>query len=80
MEDQMKLITRNEGSHLVAESVERLVRSRTGGGIRNLRVEVAEGEVVLSGRTTTYYNKQLATHAALAAADDVSLTNDIEVY
>ncbi|NOX56180.1 MAG: BON domain-containing protein [Planctomycetes bacterium] len=59
--------------------MERLVRSRTGGRIRDLRVEVTSGEIILSGRTTTYYDKQLATHAALAALEDLSLTNEIEV-
>ena len=64
----------------VAESIERLVRSRTGGTIRGLRVEVNNGSVVISGRAPTYYTKQLATHAAFAAAEDVTLTNEIEVF
>ena len=63
----------------IAETVERYVRLRTGGTIRSLHVEVHDGEVLLSGRTSTYYNKQLATHAALDAASAMSLTNDIEV-
>ena len=63
----------------IAETVERYVRLRTGGTIRSLHVEVHDGEVLLSGRTSTYYNKQLATHAALDAASEMSLTNDIEV-
>ena len=64
---------------LIAECVERLVSSRTGGKIRNLRVEINEDKIVLSGRTTTYYNKQLATHAALTAIENASLANEIEV-
>lgn len=63
----------------LADTVERYVRLRTGGTIRSLHVEVHDGEVLLSGRTSTYYNKQLATHAALDAAAELSLTNDIEV-
>ena len=63
----------------LADTVERYVRLRTGGTIRSLRVEVAAGEVILSGHTSTYYNKQLATHAALDAASEFSLTNEIEV-
>ena len=63
----------------IAETVERYVRLRTGGTIRSLHVEVHDGEVILTGRTSTYYNKQLATHAALDAADELSLTNDIQV-
>ena len=63
----------------LADTVERYVRLRTGGTIRSLHVEVHGGGVLLSGRTSTYYNKQLATHAALDAANDLSLTNEIEV-
>jgi len=63
----------------IAETVERYVQLRTGGSIRGLQVEVHDGEVILTGRTSTYYNKQLATHAALDAAEALSLTNDIQV-
>lgn len=63
----------------LANTVERYVRLRTGDTIRSLHVEVAAGGVVLSGHTSTYYNKQLATHAALDAASDFSLANEIEV-
>ncbi len=63
----------------IAETVERFVRLRTGGTIRGLHVEVEDREVILTGRTSTYYNKQLATHAALDAAEEWSLTNDIQV-
>jgi hypothetical protein len=48
-----------------AKAVEDVVRSRTNGGIRDLRVDVADGTVVLTGRAVNYYTKQLATHAAL---------------
>jgi hypothetical protein len=68
-----------ESPPLKAEDVQQLVLSRTGGKIRDLRVEVCEGVVVLSGRTSTYYNKQLATHAALDAISDTPLSNNIEV-
>ena len=63
----------------IADTVERYVRLRTGGTIRSLHVDVHDGEVLLTGRTSTYYNKQLATHAALDAANEMTLTNDIEV-
>ena len=62
-----------------AHKVEQLVRERTMGQIRSLRVDVFDNEVVLNGRTSTYYVKQLATHAALDACDRITLTNDIEV-
>ena len=75
----MALQMKSESPRSLRETIERSVQSRTGGMIRGLRVDVADGEVVLSGRTSTYYSKQLATHAALGAAEDLSLTNEIEV-
>jgi hypothetical protein len=63
-----------------AIQVERLVREKTTGLIRDLRVTVNPAEIILSGRAATYYAKQLATHAALEACDDLTLTNDIEVF
>lgn len=75
----MKLQTETEAPQALAERIERIVRLRTGGRIRGLRVEVGDGEIVISGRTSTYYNKQLATHAVLDAVEEASLTNDIEV-
>ena len=49
------------------ELLERLVRVRTGGRIRNLKVEITnspEGRTaILQGTSTTYYLKQLAQHA-----------------
>lgn len=76
----MKLQTVTQSPQALSEVVERFVRSRTGGMIRGLRVNVTNRDVVLTGRTTTYYNKQLATHAALdALTEDAVLTNEIEV-
>jgi hypothetical protein len=48
--------------------------------IKDLHVDVTGEHVVISGRTSTYYNKQLATHGAMAAVKNVELVNDIEVY
>jgi hypothetical protein len=59
--------------------VERIVRCRTGGRIRDLRVEVQGGDVIISGIACTYYAKQLATHAALGELDQRTLSNAIEV-
>lgn len=69
-----------ETRQALVERVERLVAQRTGGMIRCLRVESFEGTLVLSGRTSTYYAKQLASHAALEACNDVPLNNEIEVF
>jgi len=66
-----------EDTRTLEERVEQVVHSRTSGRIRGLRVQVQDGRVVISGRTATYYNKQLATHAALEAASSVQ--NEVEV-
>jgi hypothetical protein len=69
-----------DAQQMLVARVERMVREKTSGLIRDLRVDVMPREIVLSGRASTYYAKQLATHAALEACDDLTLTNDIEVY
>lgn len=69
-----------ESRQALVDRVERLVAQRTGGMIRCLRVESFEGALILSGRTSTYYAKQLASHAALEACSDVPLNNEIEVF
>lgn len=63
----------------LAHRIEQLVWIKTSGAVRNLRVEVCSECVVLSGRTDTYYAKQLATQAVLDEVDDLPLTNDIVV-
>lgn len=76
----MNLLTSVGSPQVLKETLERLVQTRTGGMVRGLRVDVLDGEVILSGRTSTYYAKQLATHAALNAVDPITVTNAIEVH
>lgn len=61
------------------QRIENMVRLRTGGMIQGLHVEVLESSVVLTGCTTSFYNKQLATHAVLGALRGQTLKNLIEV-
>lgn len=61
------------------EELEGLVQRRTGGRIRDFRIEVNGDRVVLCGRTSTYYAKQLAQQAAMEAADLGVCENEIEV-
>jgi osmotically-inducible protein OsmY len=85
----MTLRMMSDATSELTELVERVIRNRTGGQIRELRVDVFNGEVVLTGQTSTYYTKQLATHAALDAVEkekivgrdmpSLTLTNDIRV-
>lgn len=68
-----------EEAEKLAASIERAVQRKTGGGVRNLSVEVKDDGVLLRGRCDTYYCKQLAQHAAMAMRGDCPLTNAIEV-
>lgn len=66
------------GPELV-EHVEQAVHARTGGCIRGLHISVNEKCVTVSGRTSTYYNKQLATHAIRDAVNGMTVQNEVEV-
>lgn len=61
------------------EMIRQLVDSRTGGRIHGLQVLVEGSRIVISGRATTYYSKQLATHAALDVAETLVIQNDVVV-
>lgn len=67
----------------LAERIEQAVQSRTGGRIRGLHVHVTDGGVVISGHTSTYYIKQLVTHAVMETADEnddeLLVVNEVEV-
>ncbi len=64
----------------VDQNVLREVQLQTNGLVHGLQVSVIAGHVVLTGRASSYYAKQLASHAAMNVLDDVlELTNNIEV-
>lgn len=71
-------------STLVAR-IQQLIHDRTGRGIHALNVDISGREVRLSGNSSSYYNKQMATHVALEAIQEViplelvSLENEIQV-
>lgn len=76
----MTVSIRSNVTETLADQITRLVQSRTGGRIYGLFVDVTGNDVIISGRASTYYVKQLATHAALDVAGQFStLTNDIMV-
>jgi hypothetical protein len=56
------------------------VRSRLGGRVRHLQVLNHTNGLIITGRTATYYAKQLAQHAVMEASVLPILANDIEVY
>lgn len=63
----------------LAELLRDSIRIRTNGSIRSLEVTVNGDSIVISGRTSRYYYKQLATSAALATSQQHELSNQIEV-
>lgn len=66
----------------LVELVRDVVARRTNGSIHNLEVSVDDGVVVLQGRTSRYYHKQLATSAVLdeLAKSSVEIRNGISVH
>lgn len=64
----------------VEERVEQTVVARTGNRIRGLRVLLDGDRLVITGQTSTYYSKQLVTHAAIDAAEMAfAVQNEVEV-
>ncbi|MBX6311944.1 MAG: BON domain-containing protein [Isosphaeraceae bacterium] len=63
----------------LADSLERLIQSRTHGRVRDLRVVLEGQKVVIRGRVSSYYMKQLAQHGALDALGGQRLINEIQV-
>lgn len=63
----------------LAASIERAVQRETGRGVRDLSVEINPNGILLKGRCTTYYCKQLAQHAAMTVPGSDQVTNSIEV-
>lgn len=63
----------------LASQIERIVRSRAGSQIEQLRVEVDGDTVVLTGVARSYYAKQLATQAAMHEVPECEISNSIEV-
>jgi hypothetical protein len=59
--------------------LERLVSARTGRRVRNLIIELGPGQVVLHGRATSYYVKQLAQQGVREVLPQVRLENSIVV-
>ncbi|MEM6330684.1 MAG: BON domain-containing protein [Planctomycetota bacterium] len=68
-----------EQSDTLAARIRERITKRLGPRVRDLRVSVTGKLIVLSGRCSTYYSKQLAQHAALGVIEDEQLDNAIEV-
>jgi len=63
----------------LAARLERIVHTRTGGRVRDLRIELEEHLIVVTGVVPTYYTKQLVTHAVLEEVKDRELSNAVDV-
>jgi osmotically-inducible protein OsmY len=59
--------------------LESSVRLRLSGHVRDFRIMVAAGGVILRGHAQTYYAKQLAQQAVMKATDLPILANEIDV-
>jgi hypothetical protein len=63
----------------IAAQIEGAVRDRLNGCVRDFRVVIRDGGIVLMGSTDSYYAKQMVQHAALAASRLPLLANEILV-
>lgn len=59
--------------------LERTVQSRTDRRVKDLKISAQNGHVTVTGRSATYYVKQLVTHAIFAVAPHAKLENRITV-
>jgi len=55
------------------------IRNRYRSHLRELRIEVVEGGIVLRGRSSSFYGKQMAFHEARSGSQFAVLANQIEV-
>ncbi|WP_237227927.1 BON domain-containing protein [Rubinisphaera sp. JC750] len=62
-----------------AASIHRAIRASTGGFIRELNVETESDRVVVTGKTSSYYHKQLVTRAVHNLISEDTLHNNIQV-
>jgi hypothetical protein len=65
--------------HAELEKLEAQVQTRLIGRVSDLRLEVQENGLVIRGRSGTFYAKQLAQHAVMAATPTPIAANEIEV-
>lgn len=63
----------------LAIAIRQRIESRLAGRVRELSVRIKGNTIVLEGKCSTYYTKQLAQHAALGVLEDEQLENAIVV-
>lgn len=67
------------GADQLVVHIQRAIRRETSGRVHNLSVVVTGTHVVLDGFCSTFHCYQLAQHAAMLMAEDLSVDNQIEV-
>jgi len=75
----MSIAMAHQAAQELTSTIKHRIHSRTHGRVWNLHVEFDGHAVVLRGRTSTYYTKQLAQHGALEIIAGKPVVNDIEV-
>ena len=63
----------------IAESIAASLTATNRFRVNELQLEVHGGEIVLRGRVSTWYQKQLAQQAVMATTPELSLCNLIKV-
>ncbi|QDU54394.1 BON domain-containing protein [Aeoliella mucimassa] len=71
---------KTNGTCDLSRAVRDRIHQQLGVRVYDLEVEVSPESVVLSGRCSTFYTKQLAQHAALDVIESRSLDNRIQVH
>jgi hypothetical protein len=72
--DLLDLTTANGAAEL-----ESRIQDQVGGHLHGFQVVIRDGGLVLRGRTSTYYTKQLVQHAVMEATSLPIVANEIEV-
>ena len=67
------------GAERLAVKIEQKVWHATAAAVKDLRVELHDREIILTGRCRTFYIKQIAQHAAMEAAVGWNVVNQIDV-
>lgn len=66
-------------AHEVLDRLEAQVQGQLAGRLLGFRLKRNDGGVILIGRASSYYTKQLAQHAVMRTTDLPILRNEIEV-
>ena len=74
-----RLHTQSLEDHRLAERIENALRATGYGALSKVRVSVSAGVVVLRGRVSSYYLKQIVQATALAAPGAQQICNGVDV-